>query len=53
MKIGLDVLTLNRKGSLPKREAIWKLLSMLFGDQSPGYRLQACLQVAVKIKCEI
>ena len=22
-------------------------------DQSPGYRLQACLQVAVKIKCEI
>ena len=46
MKIGLDVLTLNRKRSLLKHEAIWKLLSLVS-------RLQACLQVAVKIKCEI
>ena len=40
MKIGLDVLTLNRKGSLLKREAIWKLLSLVFGRrvQATGYR---------------
>ena len=42
MKIGLDVLTLNRKESLLKHEAIWKLLSIVWlQDQCPGYRVQA------------
>ena len=39
MKIGLDVLTLNRKGSLLKHEAIWKLLSMCL-VAGPVSRLQ-------------
>ena len=38
MKIGLDVLTLNRKGSLLKHEAIWELLSPVFGRRT---RVQA------------
>ena len=53
----MTVLTLNRKGSLLKREA-WSNFETSFNivwsqDQCPGYSLQACLQVAVKIKCEI